>query len=143
MVDKTLIHRKLSLITEYVQHLKSMRLSRDGHELLEDFMLFTSVCYSLQMTIHACVDIASHLCSDEQWELPESYAHSIRILSDHNVIYTGVSQELQLATKLRNVIVHQYETVDTTILGSVVADKLWVFEQFSTELSAWLHKQKA
>lgn len=141
MVDQQLLVKKISLISEYHQFLGKNKKSIIAKNLQSDFKLLIAVAYSLQTIVQACIDICTHIASDQRWELPDSSAHALKIAQRHQVISPGISEELQKAVKLRNVIVHQYDELDTKILEKVVQKKLVVFSRFQQEILAWIKKK--
>lgn len=141
MVDRNVIEKKLSLLDQYYQLLKRNQGRITAENLRTDFNLLTSVAYSLQTTIQACIDICTHIVSDEKWELPDNYAHVFKIVCRNGAISSKVAEEFRDAAKLRNVIVHQYDELDEQKLADIVSHKLEVFQLFASEIRQWLKKQ--
>ncbi len=141
MVDHILLQKKLSIIDEYSQKLEENKKNITEKHLIDDFNLRMAVAYSLQNIIQACIDICTHLASDQKWELPDNYAHAFKIALRHKVISQKTCKEFENAVKLRNVIVHQYDELDEKILVYVVQKRLSVFLKFRLEILAWLRKK--
>ena len=138
MVDRQLIDKKTSLIKEYINFLIQKRSTISEESLKNNFSLMLEVAYALQTIIQACIDLCTHLASDEEWELPNNAAHAFKIALRHKVITEKVCKELENAVKLRNVIVHQYDELDGAVLEDVVQNKLTIFSGFITEVNQWL-----
>jgi len=142
VVDLQLLGKKSSLIREYLAFLKRKEKNFTAAGLKKNFSFRIEVAYALQTIIQACIDICTHLASDEGWELPNNAAHAFKIALRHKVISEKVCTELQNAVKLRNVIVHQYDELDESILASVVKNKLQVFLSFLNCLQTWINSIK-
>lgn len=143
MVDEYLVGKKLSIIDEYLKYIEANRSRITEKTLRDDFGLMISISHALQTLAQGSVDICTHLASDEGWELPDNAAHALRIAQRHHVISDEVANELTLAIKLRNIIVHQYENLDLKIIEDVVHHKIGIFSRFTTETKQWLEKRKS
>jgi len=140
MVDLQIVEKKLTHIQEYLQFLKKISKKVTTKKMKKDFSLISSVAHPLQTIIQACIDVCTHIASDEKWELPGSSAQAFTIALRHGVISEKVEKELLQATKLRNIIVHMYDNLDVKILEQVVKTKLNIFDQFVSEVRKWLKK---
>lgn len=140
MVDHLLINKKISVIKEHLNFLDANKKNMTAQNIKKNFSLRLEVSYSLQTLIQACIDICTHLASDEEWELPDNAGQAFKIALRHKVISSKVSEELQNAVRLRNVIVHQYDELDEKIIEDVIQHRLSIFEIFLQELKTWLKK---
>lgn len=66
---------------------------------------------TLQLAIKSCLDIGSHIISDERLGIADTNADIIKILAENDIIKDNVDQYIKMA-KFRNVIVHDYSTFD-------------------------------
>lgn len=66
------------------------------------------VLHNLQVAIEACLDIGSHIISENGWQMPEVYSDIPKILARHNVISEKFEPVFIEMVKFRNVIVHEY-----------------------------------
>lgn len=112
MPNKKLVLRKLSQINLQLKHLKE--LTR-----LTDAKLFGEArnCYFAERVIErligAAIDINMHLISDLGFDLPQDYFGSFIRLGEHKILSKKLAAKLAPSTKLRNILVHEYEEVDT------------------------------
>ena len=142
MVDQLLIEKKISIIQEHLSFLREREKEKPitASKIKEDFSLRLQVAYAIQILIQACIDICTHLANDEKWELPENAGQAFKIAHRHHVLPLAISEELQKAVKLRNIIVHQYDELDETILVDVLHHKLGVFDDFLLALKKWMKR---
>jgi uncharacterized protein YutE (UPF0331/DUF86 family) len=95
------------------------------------------VKYLLVTAVEACVDVAQHIGSSESYPAPDSNADAIRLMGERGVLDPELAAMLARAVGFRNVLVHQYTTVDDDIvLGAL--DRLDEFDAFVAQVSAWL-----
>jgi uncharacterized protein YutE (UPF0331/DUF86 family) len=85
---------------------------------------------TLHILIEVCIDIANHIISDRQMRLPTGYADTFKVLMEHKVIGRKLGGILEKMAKFRNVVVHQYETIDPAIVVSILHKNLSDFEKY-------------
>lgn len=129
MVDKPLIQRKLERIETY---LKQIRLKKDpGLDLFErDKDLQSIILFNLIQSIQACIDIGSHIISDNEWEKPNTQADIFERLAEHKVITKQMARKMIQMVGFRNRIVHEYEKIDFKIVHGVWRKHIKDIEQF-------------
>lgn len=95
------------------------------------------VKYVVITAVEACVDVAQHIGSSEGYPAPDSNADAIRELGTRGVIAPELAASLARAVGFRNVLVHQYTTVDDTIVLAAL-DRLDEFDAFVAQVSSWM-----
>ena len=115
MVNQSIIKNKINHIEVSLQRLK------EKQEIpLEEFKknrdLQDIVIHNLQLSIQGCVDMASHIISDQGWTVPDTLAGLFDILTEHKVIPDDLNDRLKKMVGFRNIIIHEYGTID---LGKV------------------------
>lgn len=129
MVDKLLIGRKIAEIEVYLSQIKEYsEISVKNYE--EDWKTQRIVERTLQILIEICLDIANHLISDKNMRLPTGYADAFKVLMENNVISKELSNTMEKMAKFRNIIVHQYEGIDSAIMVSILRKNLGDFEKY-------------
>ena len=95
------------------------------------------VILNLFVAIQACVDLAAHWLADEGWNVPQRYGELFRALADHGVIPRPLALRLVAAAGFRNLVAHQYGTVDwARIHGVASSSSLDDLEAFCAALAA-------
>ena len=123
MVDKTLLLRKLAELEEYfVQIGEYSNISVDRYS--KNWKTQRIVERTLQMMIEICVDIASHIVSDEGFRVPKSYADTFKVLHENNIIKKDLFDRMELMAKFRNLLVHQYDRIDSGIVVKILNTRL-------------------
>ena len=134
MVDEGRVARLLRSVSERADRLDRAAgtSSEERHDLWLD-----GVKYLFVTAIEACVDVAQHICSSERFGPPDTNADAVRELGRRGIVSTELADSLGRAVGFRNVLVHQYTTVDDDIvLGSF--DDVARLHDFVREVSVWL-----
>lgn len=135
MVDEGRVARLLRGISERTSRL---RVAFDSPPATRGELWLDGIKYLLVTTIEGCVDVAQHICSSENLGAPDSNAAAIRLLGGSvGIIEPDLTERLALAVGFRNVLVHQYATVDDRIVLESVG-RLVDFDSFVTAVSAWM-----
>jgi uncharacterized protein YutE (UPF0331/DUF86 family) len=61
---------------------------------------------------------------------------------ENNVIDKKLCGTLEKMAKFRNVVVHQYETIDPTIVVSILHRNLWDFKKYKKAIIKYLSSQE-
>ena len=119
MVDKTLLLRKLAELQEYFGQIGEYSdISVDKYS--KNWKTQRIVERTLQMMIEICVDIASHIVSDEGFRVPKSYADTFKVLYENKIIKKDLFDRMERMAKFRNILVHQYDRIDAKIVVSIL-----------------------
>lgn len=114
MVDKPLILRKLSELEEYFGQIREFS-SVSVEEYSADWKVQRIVERTLQIMIELCIDIAGHIISDRKLRVPVSYADTFTSLAEAGLLSPQLTELMEKMAKFRNIVVHQYERVDSEI----------------------------
>lgn len=131
----------LQRLGEQLAHLRN-RAAEDRTVLRSDEVQLSATKYRFVTAIEAVLDVAHHLVASEQWGPADTNADTIRLLSRHGVIQQDLAARLASAPGFRNVLVHDYATVDD---DRVVAnlDSIADFETFADQVAGWVREQEA
>lgn len=129
MVDKLLVGRKLAEIEVYLNQIKEYSaISVATYD--NDWKTQRIVERTLQILIEICIDVANHLISDKNMRLPTGYADTFKVLMENKVISKELCKTMEKMAKFRNVIVHQYEKIDSAIVVSILHKNIGDFEKY-------------
>ena len=111
MIDKDIILGKAEKVRQHLKRVKDKR-----PDTLKGFLsnpdLQDIVLFNLQMAIQNCIDMASHLISDEGLGLPGSTNEMFYLLQDNGYIPKEVADKMVAAVGIRNPLVHEYGKMD-------------------------------
>ncbi len=137
MVDRLLIGRKLAQIDTYLKQIRDFsRVSLTQYK--KDWKIQRIVERTLHILIEVCIDIANHIISDQDMRLPTGYADTFKVLMENGVINKKLCETLEKMAKFRNVVVHQYETIDPTIVVYILHRNLQDFEKYKRTIIKYL-----
>ncbi len=137
MVDKRLVGRKLAQIDTYLKQIEDFtKISLSQYK--NNWKSQRIVERTLHILIEVCIDIANHIVSDQDMRLPTGYADTFRVLMENKVIGKKLCENLERMAKFRNIIVHQYETIEPTIVVSILHNNLKDFEKYQKAIIKYL-----
>lgn len=119
MVNKSVILRKISHIRHNLSRLKGKEnIFLDS--LTNDLDMQDIVLHNLQLAIQGCIDIGSHVISDEGWGVAGSLNEIFYILQKKGVIQAEMVEKMISMVGFRNILVHEYETINFDIVCNIL-----------------------
>ena len=137
MVDKHLILRKFATLEEYLSQMNEYA-NISLKDYADDWKIQRIVERTLQMMIETCLDISSHIISDEKLRVPETYADMFRILVQNSILEEPHLEAFEKMAKFRNIIVHDYEKIDAEIVLGILQKNLMDFVGFREAIIDYL-----
>lgn len=123
MVNQNILKAKISHIEK-----NSQRLAEKQNISLEEFKRNVDaqdiILHNLQLAIQGCIDIASHIISDEGWIVPDILIGLFDILMQHEIISLELSDRLKKMVGFRNIIVHEYGAIDLDKVHKIIRQDL-------------------
>ncbi len=119
MVNRSVILKKISLIRRNLSRLRD----KDNVPLesfKNDLDIQDIVLHNLQLAIQGCIDIGSHVISDEGWGVAGSLNEIFYILRDKGVIKVDLTKRMVSMVGFRNVLVHEYEDTNLDIVYNIL-----------------------
>ncbi len=119
MVNKSVTLRKISLVRHNLSRLKDKGdCSLDF--LKNDLDAQDIELHNLQLAIQGCIDIRSHVVSDEGWGVAGSLNEIFYILQNKGVINTEMTERMVSMVGFRNILVHEYGIVNFDIVYNIL-----------------------
>jgi uncharacterized protein YutE (UPF0331/DUF86 family) len=118
------------------------RRSGTKEAFLQDLDSQDIVALNLERAVQACVDIASHLISYTPLPAAPTMADAFVHLKRAGIISDAVAHRMIKATGLRNLLVHEYQTIDWSIVWIVTEHHLSDLVHFTQEVLAWAASQE-
>lgn len=137
MVDKNIILRKISELELYQKQISEFA-DMTPQTYKSDWKTRRIIERTLQIMIETCVDIANHIVSDTGMRAPTGYADTFKVLFENNMIDSELFAIMERMAKFRNVVVHQYEEVDSEIVIVILNKHLGDFDRFKVAVLAYL-----
>lgn len=92
--------------------------------------------------ISACADLARHVATREFGHEGDGSKDAIRRLADEGVIDEATMETLVAAVGFRNVLAHQYGTIDHSEVYGLLQRELSVYDEFSRQVAAWFKESR-
>ena len=131
------------LLQRLEEYLKSLmeheKTSKD--ELQDSDVLLTFVERKLQLAAQVCIDLGNHLISYFGFETPKDYKEIFQILAKEGVISKDLSSNMKRMAGFRNILVHDYLSVDIGKVAEVLNSGLRDFDDFSTAVVEFFEKR--
>ncbi len=125
------VKKKLIAITSYLGDLRR-------HESIsfDEFMKrHYEIERILELLIMTASDVVLHLVTSRGESAPASYRAAFLRAGELGILSTELSRNLSMSAGLRNILVHEYEEIDYTILHKSIPAALRDFSVFVKELS--------
>ena len=137
MINEELIHRKLTVLTQYLDELRP--LTRHSYEEYQKKSLIKRTAERLLMLIvEVASDINSHLIAKLIRKPAASYFDSFLQLGELKIVSDEFAKEIAKSAGLRNRLIHQYEEIDDVIVYESISEALKVFKQYIQAIQAFL-----
>lgn len=137
MVDEHIATQKLKEIVQRIARARAL-CPADPEEFARDENAVELVSFNLLLAVQACVDLATHLISDESWEPAATAREAFERLQERGLISQETVQALRKAIGLRNVVAHGYSGIDPMQVHAAATAGLVDLERFTAEVSAWI-----
>ena len=140
MVDEVLILRKLSELDDYYQQINEYASITAG-EYAKDWKIQRIIERTLQMMIETCIDVAGHIISDQSLRIPKSYSDAFSVLHENNIIDEKRHSSLKKMSQFRNIVVHQYDKIDSAIVIGILQRDLEDFIAYRDSIIRYIKSQ--
>ena len=123
MVDQEIFSRRLDALDVYLERAKRLGkvstaefTSTPGiHDLAERY---------LHLATEAALDLANHWIADQALRTPESNRDTFSVLEESGELDANLAERLRGWAGFRNVLVHQYATIDHAIAYRAIHEDL-------------------
>lgn len=123
------IINKLATIERCLVRIRDVyTLSKDQFET--DYTSQDSIVLNLQRACKAAIDTANIINKQHKTGIPQSSRDSFELLKKAGLISAPLALNLQKMVGLRNIAVHDYQTLNLDIVKHVVEHRLCDFEEF-------------
>jgi len=132
--DHDLVLAKVSTIRKCVTTIRSLR-APDAPDR-EAWIVQDVTVLNLQRAAQACLDLANHLIAANRWELPRSARHAFQVLADNGVVDSATLRVMTGVMGFRNIAVHDYATLDPSVVDGIATSHLGDLETFADTVVA-------
>ncbi|MFX0113451.1 MAG: DUF86 domain-containing protein [Candidatus Hodarchaeota archaeon] len=114
-VDRTRISEKFLSAESYLEVLEAIKAKSTADSFQSDFSKQLKTEKAFEVVLQIMINVCTHIVSIFN-ETLDSYSSCFLILARKNVIPLQLGEQLALAAKMRNIIVHQYVGINYQLL---------------------------
>lgn len=129
MTNLSTIENKISAIQKYLKILEGYK-KYSRKEIEENIDIRGAVERYLYLASQAVIDLAEAVISFKNFRKPNTLTESFYILNEENIISRELTEKMAGMVGFRNVIAHDYETVNYDIVYDILQNKLKDIEEF-------------
>jgi uncharacterized protein YutE (UPF0331/DUF86 family) len=134
MTSSAVIENKISSIRKYLDILERYK-DISQKEIVEDIDKKGAVERYLYLVTQATIDLSEAVIAYKNLRKPSTMSESFRILQEEGIISSDLTAQMVGMTGFRNVIAHDYETLNYDIVYDVLQNRLKHIEDFLQKIS--------
>ena len=138
-VNSDFLKEKLVYSKKYIERLRII-IEIPKKEFLEDFSLQLQSERIFEVISQLMLDICTHIIAHSSETPPSSYSDCMNKLVNVGIIKEEESNNFINIIKMRNLLVHQYGTIDLEILYASLKRLDSDFEKFKEIILSWIKK---
>ena len=136
MVDTEIFSRRLDALESYLDRLRSLGEAEEPAYLANPGIHDLAARY-LHLAVEAAIDVANHWIADQGLRTPDSNRDTFTVLEEAGEFDAALAERMRGWAGFRNVLVHDYISIDHRIAYAAIRDELDDLAGFRT----WALKQ--
>ncbi len=141
MTGALTIARHLAQLQIYLAQLRELQ-QHSGADLDNDWRIRATVDRTLQLAIEVVISVCDQLIASLSLPLPDAGRDAVLAVARAGVISDDLGARLARAVGFRNILVHQYMSIDyDRVCDALQYDLSAAFEQFLNQVGAFLDAQ--
>lgn len=141
-IDKKTIENLLRYLEGEIKVIEESHVTRETLNEEENRIFTDATKYRMQIAVEIVINISEHVIAGLNLGKPEFAKQLFPFLVKKEIIKEDLSENLQKAVGLRNVLVHLYRKVDLRILAGSATIGLNDLRDFAKAINNFLEKQK-
>lgn len=123
------IYNKIEIIERCIKRINEVY--ENNPENLNDYTKQDSIILNIQRTCEACIDLAMHVVSEKKLGIPQSSRDAFEVLNKNGIIDKQLEKRLKAMIGFRNIAVHNYQTLNLSIVQEVIEKHLPDLKEFA------------
>ena len=143
MIRKDFVKRKISLIQDDLAKLATFS-HYTFDEIARDFVKQAAVERILERIITRAIDVNQHLIaelSSKDTSPPKDYRETFLLLAELGVYPKSFAGEIAKSISTRNVLVHEYDNVDQSLIYDSIRDCLRDYQRYIEYLLKFISRK--
>ncbi|MCK9222989.1 MAG: DUF86 domain-containing protein [Limnochordia bacterium] len=138
MHNNEAICSKLEVLLEYYQELDGMTDEVSLEQYKKQIVLKRAIEREIQLIVECATDINNMILKHLGKGPPKDYFNSFIDLAEVGAIDVQFALEIAASTGLRNILVHEYQTIDDDIVYSAITAVKTQYLRYISEVSSYL-----
>jgi len=138
-MDREVVEQKLESLRRCLRRIET-KCPADAATLVADLDLQDIVSLNLSRAVQISVDIGTHLIAGMEVPPPDTMGQTFDLLAQEGVLDIELASSLKKAVGFRNIAVHNYESINWSIVHSIVKYHLADFSEFAKVVAISLEK---
>ena len=134
MVDRAVAAAKIAAVRDAVERIRTV-LPPDPQRFLADRTAREVVVLNLFVALQDCLSLAVHWLADEGHAVPQTHREVFLTLARQGILPSDLAQRLAAASGLRNLLAHQYGSLDWNRIHAIAASDLDDLLAFAAEMA--------
>lgn len=131
------INVKMKELQKNLILLKSVSVYINHENLKEDMIRYWGIERGIQISIECILDISNIIVSVLNIEKPDTYRECILALSNEGILPKQFGKQIANMVSFRNILVHDYMSVDEEIMVDILKNHLDDFVKFMHYVNKW------
>ena len=123
MVDTEIFSRRLDALESYLDRLRSLGEAEES-AYLENPGIHDLAARYLHLAVESAIDIANHWIADQGLRTPDSNRDTFTVLEEAGEIDAALAERMRGWAGFRNILVHDYISIDHRIAFAAIRDEL-------------------
>lgn len=139
-LSKQLVRQKAKGLLSDIDCLKIL-LGKTSHtQLVADDIKMTLAERYLERIVTRAIDINFHLIRASGTPPPDDYTRSFLILATLKILPSSLARALAPSAGARNILVHQYDDINTKLFYSSLKDAVRYFPRYIAAIEKYINK---
>lgn len=128
-MQNDIIINKINIIGRCIKRV--MEEYEGNPENLNNLTKQDSITLNIQRACEACIDLAMHIVAEKDLGIPQNSKDAFDLLFTNGLIDKEFVSKLKAMVGFRNIAVHDYQSLNLTILRKIVENHLGDMEKFA------------
>lgn len=102
--------------------IRRMREEYDADPSLDNYTHLDAWTLNVERACQAAIDLAMHIVASERLGVPQSSADAFSLLRGAGKLDKDLAERLTRMTGFRNIAVHQYQTLDNSVIHYIMRE---------------------
>ena len=111
----------------------------DDRTNLENITKQDSIILNIQRACELSIDIGNYIISKEKYRVPKVSREIFEILEENSIIEDYLSINMQKMTGFRNIAVHDYKSINISVVESIIVNNLEDFRIFINSILKYMN----